>query len=127
MRDLEAVLHQLDTLKARARGLRLAVDDFGSGYASFSYLRDLPVDTLKIDRTFIADIGQGGKRVKKARALVKTMVNLGRNLGLGVVAEGVELSGQATFLRSVSCDRGQGFLYAPAIERDAFAERFLRS
>ncbi len=119
MRDFDAAVSQLRELRARAPGLRIAIDDFGTGQSSFEYLRQLPVDTLKIDYSFIADI-TGSEVDRTAKAIVKTIVELGHNLGLTVVGEGVETRAQADFLRSVGCHRLQGFLYSSALERSAF-------
>jgi diguanylate cyclase (GGDEF)-like protein len=92
----------------RRIGVRLAIDDFGTGYSSLGYLQRFPVDMLKIDKTFIDGIGQRGNRPVLARAIVQ----LGRALGLQVVAEGIERPEQSAILRRLGCTRGQGYLYA---------------
>jgi EAL domain-containing protein (putative c-di-GMP-specific phosphodiesterase class I) len=89
----------------RARGIRIAIDDFGTGYSSLGYLRDLPVDELKIDRSFIARMAG-----QVDHGLVATIINLGRELELGTVAEGIESQEQLALLRELGCDLGQGFL-----------------
>jgi len=89
-------------------GVSLALDDFGTGYASLTHLQHVPVDTIKIDKSFIASIGQdaGGE------AITSAVIGLGRNFGLTVVAEGVETREQAEALRAAGCDQAQGFLFA---------------
>lgn len=124
MRDFEGAVNQLRDLKERAHGIRVAIDDFGTGHSSFEYLRKLPVDTLKIDRSFVADLDQEGVD-RTARAIVKTIAELGRNLGLRVVAEGVESRRQADFLDSVGCHRAQGFLFSAPVDV-AGIERYVR-
>lgn len=99
----------IDTLtELRAHGLGVAIDRFGTGYSSLSLLKHLPIDTLKIDRTFISEIGQE----EASDLLVSTIIGLGRGLGLRVVAEGVETEAQLDFLRREGCDAAQGFLFA---------------
>jgi predicted signal transduction protein with EAL and GGDEF domain len=121
MVDFERASRQLRDLKERAPGLRIAIDDFGSGYSSLNYLRQLPIDTLKIDRAFVADLL--GDEAATASAIVRTIVELGRNLGLTVVGEGVEELQQARLLRAAGCHQVQGFLYAPAVLVATFEQR----
>ncbi len=92
----------------RRRGARLSLDDFGTGYSSLSYLRRFPLDTLKIDRSFVSCLGEDHENA----ALVETIVSMARALGLDVVAEGVETEEQLRLLRELGCDRAQGFLLA---------------
>lgn len=94
------------------RGFRLALDDFGTGYSSLSYLRQLPFQKLKIDRTFIADIGGA----KEADALVCSIIGLGQAIGLKLTAEGVETEAQARFLARQQCDEVQGYLHTPPLD-----------
>jgi diguanylate cyclase (GGDEF)-like protein len=101
--DPDAALRQLLALKRE--GVRLSIDDFGTGYSSLSYLRQLPVDQLKIDRSFVAGLGHGSADV----AIVRTIIELGRSLGLDVVAEGIETDEQAAALLSLGCALGQGY------------------
>jgi len=106
----------------RAAGVRIAVDDFGTGYCSLAYLTSLPLDTLKIDRGLIADI-VGGTR---DRIVVKAMIRLARELGLSVVVEGVESTPQLVLLAEWGCDLYQGFLGAGALDEGELA-RFVAS
>jgi EAL domain-containing protein (putative c-di-GMP-specific phosphodiesterase class I) len=104
--DQDEVAGRLNRL--REAGIRIAVDDFGTGYASLAYLTTLPLDAIKIDRGLIADI-VGGER---DRIVVKAMIHLARELDLGVVVEGVETIGQLALLAEWGCDLYQGFLGA---------------
>jgi EAL domain-containing protein (putative c-di-GMP-specific phosphodiesterase class I) len=112
----EAVLQDLQRL-----GVRLAIDDFGTGYASISYLRRFAVDVLKIDREFTAAVG-----TPQGVALLGGIAQLGRSLGLELVAEGIEREEQAELVRQAGCDMGQGFLFARP-SAPAEAEALLRS
>jgi diguanylate cyclase (GGDEF)-like protein len=112
MRDTDATIARLRELKAL--GVRLAVDDFGTGYSSLAYLRQFPVDSLKIDRSFISGLGDSDD----AAALVHTLVDLGKALGLTTLAEGIEDADQYVRLRNESCDRGQGFLVSRPLAAD---------
>jgi len=104
--DHEAAAERLTRL--REAGIRIAVDDFGTGYASLAYLTSLPLDAIKIDRGLVADI-VGGER---DRIVVKAMIHLARELDLKVVVEGVETTGQLALLAEWGCDLYQGFLGA---------------
>ncbi|MFF5226235.1 putative bifunctional diguanylate cyclase/phosphodiesterase [Dactylosporangium sp. NPDC000521] len=116
LRNDEQVRADFDAL--RAMGVRLAIDDFGTGYSSLSYLQHMPIDVLKIDKSFIDDMLES----KQQRAVVTAIVTLAQTLDLAVVAEGVEESAQALALRDMGCPYGQGYLFAkPLSERDAFA------
>ncbi len=101
------------------RGVSLAIDDFGTGYSSFTYLQTLPVDTLKVDRSFLSGIDAR----QRDSTILRAIVAMARSLGLTVVAEGVENAEQVQFLREIGCDRGQGFMLA----RPAPAEQLRRS
>jgi EAL domain-containing protein (putative c-di-GMP-specific phosphodiesterase class I) len=104
-----AVLHRLRDL-----GVRLSVDDFGTGYSSLSYLQRLPVQEVKIDRSFVADLQSGAENV----AIVRAIITLGRQLGLEVVAEGVEDQATWELLSSLDCDLVQGWHLARAMPID---------
>jgi diguanylate cyclase (GGDEF)-like protein/PAS domain S-box-containing protein len=101
----------------RRLGVGLSLDDFGTGYSSLSRLTQLPIRELKIDRSFMCDI----EKDPNARAIVTTVVRVGQNLKLTVVAEGVESDGQRNLLAEIGCDVVQGFLYAPALSPAEFA------
>jgi diguanylate cyclase (GGDEF)-like protein len=101
----------------RERGVGIAIDDFGTGFSSLAYLRRFPVDVLKIDRTFMAGVVQD----ERDAAIVRTIIAMARNLGLDVVAEGVETEAQLEFLGRVGCGKAQGYLLGRPAEADAFA------
>jgi EAL domain-containing protein (putative c-di-GMP-specific phosphodiesterase class I) len=103
-------------------GVQLAIDDFGLGYSSLSYLKRFPVDFLKIDRSFIAGLG-GGPNVAspKDTEIVKAMIQLTHALGLKVIAEGVETSEQLERLRSMNCDLAQGNHFSEPLPSEALA------
>jgi EAL domain-containing protein (putative c-di-GMP-specific phosphodiesterase class I) len=101
--------HVLENLQAlRDTGVRIAIDDFGTGYSSLSYLQRFEVDTLKIDKSFIDNVGKGGQ----AAALVEAIIGIAHTLRLDVVAEGIEDDEQRERLRDLGCDLGQGYLFA---------------
>lgn len=110
--DREIVAERLATL--REAGLRIAVDDFGTGYASLSYLTSLPLDMLKIDRGLIGEI----VRRERDQIVVKALIHLARELGLQVVIEGVESAEQLELLRAWGCELYQGFLGSPPLTHD---------
>jgi len=117
MGNAEATIQTLQQLKGL--GVQLAIDDFGTGYSSLAYLKRFPVDTLKIDRAFVT----GLKCDSEDAAIVTAVIGLGRALGLTVVAEGVETAGEATQLRALGCELGQGYYFArplPPEQADAF-------
>jgi EAL domain-containing protein (putative c-di-GMP-specific phosphodiesterase class I) len=89
-------------------GLQVAIDDFGTGYSSLDQLRRMPVDVIKVDRSFVRAMSEGDSD----RELVAAVVGMGRALGLTVIAEGIETDEQAVALRELGCDLGQGFLFA---------------
>ncbi|HEX8913424.1 MAG TPA: bifunctional diguanylate cyclase/phosphodiesterase, partial [Humisphaera sp.] len=118
MGDPEAARRVLVAVKAT--GVRLSMDDFGTGYSSLSCLHRFPLDELKLDRSFVANLE--GRR--DAAAVVSAVVGLAHNLGLRVVAEGLESPEQVAFLQAVDCDHGQGYLFAKPLPADA-AEAYL--
>src|SRR5690606_19501237 len=104
-------------------GVALSVDDFGTGYSSLAYLKRFPVNHLKIDRAFVADLGCD----PDSDTIVRTIVQLGHNLGLRVIAEGVETAAQQAQLRGYGCDIGQGYWYHPALPPERFLQLLRRS
>jgi diguanylate cyclase (GGDEF)-like protein len=106
VRDGDLVVAQLESL--RALGIRIAIDDFGTGFSGLSYLRHLPADIIKIDRSFVMDLPRG----RSAVTLITSIVELARTLGLDVVAEGVETEGQRRALAELDCGSAQGYLFA---------------
>ena len=100
--------------RLRSHGFPIAVDDFGTGYSSLAYLRDLPVTCLKVDRSFITGIADD----RDALAIVASIVDLARAVGIDVIAEGVETGAQAAVLRRLGCSTGQGWLWSPAVPLD---------
>jgi len=118
MKDVDAVRPRLAALKAT--GVRIAIDDFGTGYSSLAYLQQFPVDTIKIDRSFISSMANS----PECGALVRTLVQLGKTLGLETLAEGIEECEQYSQLEREHCDSGQGYLYARPLDVDS-VESFL--
>ena len=119
---MEDVIHTIASLHAiRAMGITIAIDDFGTGFSSLSYLAKLPVDTLKIDRSFVMDISSGPGGL----ALVSTIINLAHWLKVKVVAEGVETEEQSRLLRLLKCDEMQGYLFSKPVPADIFVKQFL--
>jgi EAL domain-containing protein (putative c-di-GMP-specific phosphodiesterase class I) len=110
MRDAEMTARQLEIVKAL--GISIAIDDFGTGYSSLAYLRQFPVDILKIDRSFIAPISDSAE----SKALLHTLVQLGKQLGLKTLAEGIEPHEQFCHLQDEECDSGQGFMFARPLD-----------
>jgi diguanylate cyclase (GGDEF)-like protein len=110
MDDLDASVKVLADL--RRIGVKLSLDDFGTGYSSMTHLRRMPVNTLKIDCTFVAGLG----RVAEDSAIVESIINLGHSFGVEVVAEGIETVWQLGHLVRLGCDHGQGFLWSPAVD-----------
>jgi EAL domain-containing protein (putative c-di-GMP-specific phosphodiesterase class I) len=100
-------------------GIQLSLDDFGTGYSSLSYLQRLPIDTLKIDQSFIGANPQQGPRVA---AIVRAITTMAHSLGMRVVAEGVETQAQLDFLSEIGCDGMQGYIFSPPLPAGEFEE-----
>jgi EAL domain-containing protein (putative c-di-GMP-specific phosphodiesterase class I) len=109
--DIVDILHRLSGM-----GIQLSVDDFGTGYSSLAYLQRFPVHALKIDQSFVRDIG----RDPNATALVTAIIAMANSLGMEVLAEGVETTQQISFLMSRGCPVAQGFFYSEAVPAQAF-------
>jgi diguanylate cyclase (GGDEF)-like protein/PAS domain S-box-containing protein len=116
MHDVEASASVLEALKAM--GVQLAIDDFGTGYSSLSYLKRFPINTLKIDQSFVRDITTNADDA----TIVAAMIGMGKNLKQRVIAEGVETQEQLAFLRARHCDEGQGFHFSRPVSADDFAQ-----
>ena len=120
MKDLSFTIDVLSQL--RKKGIRVSLDDFGTGYSSLNYLRQLPIDTLKIDKSFVRDITANSKE----EAIAKTVISLAHKLNLTVVAEGVETWEQLLFLKKEGCDKVQGYLFSKPLPAEDI-EKILRS
>ena len=107
----------------RSRGVRLAIDDFGTGYSSMSLMKKFPVDTIKIDRSFVQDLPHDSED----RAIAQAIISMGKALGLTVIAEGVETADQATFLREHDCDEMQGYLFSRPVPAEAHSAILLKA
>lgn len=111
MEEATAVLQQI-----RDIGIQISIDDFGTGYSSFSYIKSLPVDTIKIDASFIRDIHHN----QESQAIVKAIVTIAQSLNMNVIAEGIELHDQVAALKENGCDHGQGYLFSKPLPTDDF-------
>jgi len=118
MRDPDAGISRIRAL--RNLGVRLSIDDFGTGYSSLAYLRRLPLDELKIDRSFVANLAGDSNNA----AIVESMVAIATAFGLAVIAEGVETRAEADLLRRLGCRCHQGYLYARPLPADQFERRW---
>ncbi|APX67667.1 hypothetical protein AV944_12510 [Sphingomonas sp. LK11] len=113
IRELDRAAQVLDTL--RAEGVRVAIDDFGTGYSSLAYLTSLPIDYLKIDRALVTEVDG----TRRDRVVVRGIIRIAAQLGMGIIAEGVETEGQAQLLGRLGCDTYQGFLCAAPLDEKA--------
>jgi EAL domain-containing protein (putative c-di-GMP-specific phosphodiesterase class I) len=102
----------------KSLGVRLAIDDFGTGYSSLAQLKRFPIDTLKVDRSFIRELPRGAED----RAIAEAIIAVGKTLSLTIVAEGVETAEQQAFLREHACDEMQGFYFSTPVTPAQFAE-----
>jgi diguanylate cyclase len=117
VQDALALMHEL-----KALGVTLSIDDFGTGYSSLSYLKRLPLDELKVDRSFVTDLP--GRHADAA--IVRAVIDLGHSLGMSVTAEGVETTAQLECLSQLGCDQYQGFLFSKPLPASQFTELVLR-
>ena len=116
MENIKTAKDQLDIL--HNLGIRVSLDDYGTGYSSLAYLKHLPIDTLKIDKTFIDGITNNTKDL----AIVNSTVNMAKSLGMTTVAEGVEDEKQAQYIREIGCTYIQGYLYSPPVDEEKAIE-----
>jgi diguanylate cyclase len=107
------ILHELKRL-----GVQLSIDDFGTGFSSLNYLMHFPIDYLKIDQSFVKDIVSNS-------SIANTIITLGHNLNIKVIAEGIEDQEQAKALELHQCDHGQGYLYSPPIPKEQFEQKLI--
>ena len=120
--NIENVRETFTFLKNPCNALYIAIDDFGTGYSAFSYLKELPLDYLKIDISFVRDI----TKTEKNKAIVSAMVNMAHSLGLRTIAEGVETQEQLEILKEIGCDMAQGYYFSrPLPEQEA--EKLLKN
>ena len=119
---IENILETLKVLEQlKLLGIQISIDDFGTGYSSLNYLHRFPVDTLKIDRSFIHHMQEGSRNYQ----VVKTIITLSNQLGLAVVAEGIETQQQLQWLQELGCEFGQGFLFSRPLAVNEIEARFL--
>jgi EAL domain-containing protein (putative c-di-GMP-specific phosphodiesterase class I) len=116
MRNVPRAVRVLDAI--RSRGIRLAIDDFGTGYSSMSLMKQLPIDTIKIDRSFVRDLPDDSED----RAITQAIISMGKALGMTVISEGVETAEQQAFLRSHACDEMQGYLFSKPLPSGQLAD-----
>jgi EAL domain-containing protein (putative c-di-GMP-specific phosphodiesterase class I) len=116
MRNVPRAIKVLDAVQSR--GIRLAIDDFGTGYSSMSLMKQFPIDTIKIDRSFVRDLPDD----TEDQAIAQAIIGMGKALGMTVVAEGVETTEQEAFLRDNACDEMQGFLFSRPIRPEQLAD-----
>nr|NJM01344.1 EAL domain-containing protein [Desulfobacula sp.] len=116
IKNAKSVISKLSVLKNH--GIKVVLDDFGTGYSSLSYIQDFQIDSIKIDRSFINDLDRESGSVE----IVKMILALCRNLGLGVVAEGVERDTQLNILKELKCEKIQGFYFSKPIDKDNAAD-----
>ncbi|MFO8149786.1 MAG: EAL domain-containing protein, partial [Trueperaceae bacterium] len=116
MRNVEENVAKLAAL--RRLGVHVSIDDFGTGYSSLNYLKRLPASALKIDRSFVVDLGDDPDAAPHDAGIVRTVVVLAHTLGMEAIAEGIETPAQLAFLRALGCEQGQGYLFARPCSAD---------
>ena len=116
MQDRDAVRDELTALQEL--GVRVAIDDFGTGYSALTYLRDFPIDMVKMDQSFVNDLSAG----RGDQALVRSVVELGEALDMQIVAEGIESRAQLDHLSEMRCNVGQGYFFARPLDSDGMSE-----
>jgi diguanylate cyclase (GGDEF)-like protein/PAS domain S-box-containing protein len=121
VQEAESVLERM--LELKALGIRFAIDDFGTGYSSLSYLRRFPIDILKLDKSFVDDVAVSSED----GAFAETIVQLGKNLHLQTIAEGIEHAPQLEVLRALGCQLGQGFYFTKGLQASEIDDLFLRN
>jgi EAL domain-containing protein (putative c-di-GMP-specific phosphodiesterase class I) len=118
---MEQTIANMNVLQSfRNYGFKISIDDFGTGYSSMSYLKRLPVDTIKIDKSFVDDIALGSSD----NAIIEAIIALSKTLGYSIVAEGIETAEQESFLTKASCDLGQGYLFSRPVSCNEIIEKF---
>jgi EAL domain-containing protein (putative c-di-GMP-specific phosphodiesterase class I) len=116
MRNVSRAIRVLDAIQSR--GIRIAIDDFGTGHSSMSLMKQFPIDTIKIDRSFVRDLAED----PEDQAIAQAIISMGKALGMTVVAEGVETAEQQAFLRERGCDEMQGFIVSKPLPARELAE-----
>jgi EAL domain-containing protein (putative c-di-GMP-specific phosphodiesterase class I) len=116
MQNVARAVRMLDAIQSR--GIHIAIDDFGTGYSSMSLMKQFPIDTLKIDRSFVRDLPED----LEDRAITQAIISMGKALGMTVVAEGVETIEQQAFLRQNACDEMQGYLFSKPVPPSDIAD-----
>ena len=120
MEDVASAIEELQAI--REYGVKVSIDDFGTGRTALRWLHDLPVDIMKIDQSFILDLANH----PQTQSVVKSVIQLGQGLGLEVVAEGIETSEDEAVLKALHCVTGQGYYYAKPMPATEFAGRFMK-
>jgi EAL domain-containing protein (putative c-di-GMP-specific phosphodiesterase class I) len=119
VQDMKGTIKAMNEL--RSLGIKIAIDDFGTGVSAFVYLKQFPVNTMKIDREFVQDVGNDYKKA----GITKALIEMGHSLNLKIVAEGVETESELAFLRENKCDSIQGFICSPALPSLEFKKLLL--
>jgi len=113
MRDPEKAISKMIELKEKNKGVRIAIDDFGTGYSSLGYLSHFPVDTLKIDKSFVSNLYESNNT-----KIINAIIALGHSLDMDIIAEGVETKEQSSYLDTMNCETLQGYYYRGAVPQD---------